>query len=226
MKISTPTLLLLAATCSIGVKAEGLKKAGNYFNNAQETIVVAAAKGQRNKQPKHGRVKSKTTQVQRTDNGHKRSTEITDRQGRQYNRDATVTRDPEAGVKTRDVEWTGPNGKTAARQDVITRTEDGHTRSSEFTGPNGRNATRDATVTRDVESGTKTRDVTWTGPEGQTATRLDTTTRTESGYTRSTTRTGPAGHTAERDVVSTWDPETRTWTKEVSYDRHGPDVEQ
>jgi len=223
MKFRSSTLLLLAATCSFGVQTQAGEKAGNYFNNDQETIVVAAAKGQRNKRPNHGKAKSKTTQVQRKDNGYKRSTEITDRQGRQYNRDATVTRDREAGSKTRDVLWTGPDGQTATRQDIVTRTDDGYTRNSEFTGPEGKTATRDATVTGDSEAGTRTRDVLWTGPDAQTVTGQDVVTRTDGGYSRSTTHTGPEGNTSARQVISAWDPETKTWTKQVTYDRYDSD---
>lgn len=122
---------------------------------------MAAAKGQRNKRPNHVKATSKTTQVQRRDNGYKRSTEITDGQGRQYNRDATVTRDREAGSKTRDVLWTGPDGQTATRQDVVTRTDDGYSRSTTHTGPEGNTSERQVISAWDPETKTWTKQVTY-----------------------------------------------------------------
>lgn len=156
---------------------------------------------------------------QRTDTGHTRSDTWTNANGRTATRDATVVNDRDAGTRTRDVEWTGPNGRTAERHDLTTRTDNGYTRESTFTGPAGQTTTRDATVVHDREAGTRTRDVTTTLPDGRTRTLNDQLQKTDTGYTRDTTVTNPNGGTVQRDVTATWDPATRTWTKDVSVDR-------
>lgn len=162
------------------------------------------------------------TERQRTENGRKRSDTWTNANGRQVSRDATVVNDRDAGTRTRDVLWTGPNGQTATRQDVTTKTENGYTRDSTFTNPQGKTTTREAEVVRDREAGTRTRDVTTTLPDGRTRTLNDVTQRTENGYTRDTTITNPNGGTVQRDVTATYDPATKTWTKDVSVDRTPP----
>jgi hypothetical protein len=153
---------------------------------------------------------------QRTTNGHTRHDDWTNANGKTATRDATVVNDRETGTRTRDVELQGPNGKTATREDVTQRTADGYTRDSTFTGPNGKTATRDATVSRDKEAGTVSRDVVTTGPNGKTRTVNDDVQRTADGYTRETVRTNANGGTTTRDVDATYDPATKTFTKDVS----------
>lgn len=162
------------------------------------------------------------TERQRTENGRTRSDTWTNGKGKQVSRDATVVNDREAGTRTRDVLWTGPNGQTATRQDVTTKTDDGYTRDSTFTNPQGRTITREAEVVRDEAAGTRTRDVTTTLPDGRTRTLNDVTQKTENGYTRDTTITNPNGGTVQRDVTATYDPATKKWTRDVSVDRTPP----
>jgi hypothetical protein len=159
------------------------------------------------------------TERTKTDNGHKRGDTWTNSQGKTTSRDATVVNDRENGARTRDVDWQGPNGKTATRDDVTQRTSDGYTRDSTFTGPNGKTATRDATVVRDKDAGTVSRDVVETGPNGKTRTIDDNVQRTDDGYTRETVRTNPNGSTLTRDVTATYDKDTKTLSKDVSVDR-------
>ena len=159
------------------------------------------------------------TERTRTENGHTRHDEITNGAGKTATRDATVVNDRAAGTRTRDVVATGPNGKTAARQDVTQRTENGYTRDSAVTGPNGKTATRNATVARDKEAGTVSREVVATGPNGGVRTIDDNAQRTEDGFTRSTVVTNPNGSSATRDVTGSYDPTTKTVTKDVSVNR-------
>ena len=165
---------------------------------------------------------TRQTQRQRTENGRTRSDTWTNSQGKTASRDVTVVNDKEAGVRTRDVTMTGPNGNTATRHDVTTKTENGYTRDSTFTNPQGKTITREATVVNDKEAGTRSRDVEMTLPDGRTRSISDVTQRTEDGYTRSTTITNPNGGTLQRDVVATRDPETGEITKEVTVDRTPP----
>jgi hypothetical protein len=159
------------------------------------------------------------TERTRTENGHTRHDEITNGAGKTATRDASVVNDRAAGTRTRDVVATGPNGKSATRHDVTQRTENGYTRDSVATGPNGKTATRNATVARDKEAGTVSRDVVTTGPNGGTRTLDDDVQRTDDGFTRSTVVTNPNGSSATRDVTATYDPTTRTVSKDVSVDR-------
>jgi len=96
------------------------------------------------------------------------------------------------------------------------RTANGHTRHDDWTNGNGKTATRDATVVNDRGTGTRTRDVELRGPNGKTATREDVTQRTADGYTRETVRTNANGGTTTRDVNATYNPATKTFTKDVS----------
>ncbi len=165
---------------------------------------------------------TRQTTKQRTDNGHVRKDTWSNAAGRTATREATVVNDRENRTRTRDVLWTGPNGQQATRQDVTRRTENGYTRDSVLTGPDGRQATRSAVVVNDKEAGTRTRSVIAQGPEGRQRTVEDQLQRTENGYTRSTTATNPNGAVVTRDVEASYDPETKTWSKEVTRERTPP----
>jgi hypothetical protein len=99
------------------------------------------------------------TEVRRTDNGHTRNDTWTGTRGT-TTRDATVVKDRENQTRTRNVDWTGPEGQQATRTDVTQRTETGYTRNSTATGPQGGTTAREVNATRDAESGTWTKDVT------------------------------------------------------------------
>ncbi len=157
------------------------------------------------------------TERQRTENGHSSHSVVTGSNGQTATRDATVINDRDAGTRTRDVTYTGPNGGTRTVNDVATRTEDGHTRYTVFTDAQGRTATREAVVVNDGD-GTRTRDVTYTGRNGGVSTVNDVTQRTEDGYTRSTTVTGPNGNVGAREVTVNCDKAAGKCTKDVTVD--------
>src|SRR5262245_2542292 len=85
---------------------------------------------------------TRTTERQRTDNGHTRTDTWTGANGRTATRDAVVSNDREAGTRTRNVDYTGPNGKTSSVDSVRTRTDDGFTRNTTATNAEGKTATR------------------------------------------------------------------------------------
>lgn len=60
------------------------------------------------------------------------------------------------------------------------------------------------------------RNVSRSGPQGRSSSRNIATNRTGNGYSRNTTMTGPQGNTATRSAQGQWDPETKTWTKNVA----------
>jgi hypothetical protein len=124
----------------------------------------------------------------------------------------------EAGSKGQRQAGQRPSG-SYSQQTQVQRTASGHTRSDTWTSADGRTATRNATVVNDKAAGTRTRDVQRQGPEGQTATRHVETQRTESGYTRNSTATNAQDQTTTRDTTAIYDPNTKTWTRDVSVNR-------
>ena len=108
------------------------------------------------------------------------------------------------------------NGLSASRTITGSRSAGSYERDTTATGPRGNTATRSAAGSWDPQTQTWTRDVTATGAQGQTASRSSTATRTDDGYTRSTTVSGPQGNSATRTAEGHWDPETRTWTRDVA----------
>ena len=139
--------------------------------------------------------------------------------GRTATRQVEVTNDREAGTRTREVEYTGPNGNTASVDTVRTRTDDGFTRSTTVTNPQGETATRDLTVSRDREAGTVTREANYTTFDGREGSMSDVIQRTDDGYTRDTTRSLPNGTTLTREVDVSCDKEARSCVKQVEVDK-------
>ena len=156
---------------------------------------------------------SSHTERQRTENGHTAQTTWTGSNGKTATRDATVVNDKEAKTRTRDVSYTGPNGKQSSVHDVTQKTANGYTRDSTLTNAEGQSATRNAVVMNDKDNGTRTRDVTYTGVNGKTSTANTVTTRTDTGYTRDTTITGPNGGSGTRAVVVACDKAAGHCTK-------------
>jgi hypothetical protein len=165
-----------------------------------------ARDGQRHA-PRATQPHTRTTERQRTENGHTRSDTWTDASGKTATRDAVVTNDRDAGTRTRNVDYTGPNGGTASVDSVRTKTEDGFTRSTTATNPDGETATRDLTVSRDKEAGSVKRESNYTTFDGREGSKTDVIQRTENGFSRDTTRTLPNGemHTRVVDVSCTKD---------------------
>lgn len=165
--------------------------------------------------PRASQPHTRTTERQRTDNGHTRTDTWTGANGRTATRDAVVSNDREAGTRTRNVDYTGPNGKTASADSVRTRTEDGFTRNSTATNANGETATRDLTVSRDKEAGTVTRQSNYSTFDGREGSKSEVIQRTDDGYTRDTVRTLPNGGTHERSVDVSCDQDARKCVKQV-----------
>jgi hypothetical protein len=80
------------------------------------------------------------------------------------------------------------------RQTEVKRTDNGHLRTDTWTGAQG-TATRQERVVNDRANLTHTKEVDWTGPKGGTK---------------------------SRDTLATWDPATKTWTRDVTVDRTPP----
>jgi hypothetical protein len=180
-----------------------------------------ARDGQRSRGTNASRVTqphTRTTERQRTENGHMRRDTVTGPEGRTATRDAVVTNDRDAGTRTRTVDYTGPNGQTASVDSVTTRTEDGFTRSTTATNPQGETATRDMTVVRDKEAGTTTRTANYTTFEGREGSMSDVIQRTEDGYSRDTVRNFPNGQTHNRSVDVACDMDVGKCVKQVEID--------
>ena len=126
-----------------------------------------------------------------------------------------VTNDRDAGTRTRNVDYTGPNGGTTSVDSVRTRTDDGFTRATTVTNPQGETATRDLTVSRDKEAGSVTREANYTTFDGREGSMTDVIQRTEDGFTRDTTRTLPNGTTHTRAVDVSCDKDAAKCVKQV-----------
>jgi hypothetical protein len=158
---------------------------------------------------------SSHSERQRTENGHETHTTWNGQNGKTATRDAKVVNDKAAGSRTRDVSYTGPNGKQNSVHDVTQKTDNGHTRDSTYTNGKGETATRNAVVTNDKDNGTRTRDVTYTGVNGKTSTVDSVTTRTDTGYTRNATATGANGQSGTRQVTVACDKAAGNCSKDV-----------
>jgi hypothetical protein len=84
------------------------------------------------------------------------------------------------------------------------------------TGADGaaRTSTHDTTWQRG--GGKYTSDTLHTGPGGKQSTTHVEGARTENGYTRQSTHTGPNGGVTTRNTTGSYDPETRSWSKDVT----------
>ena len=225
----TRTILRLSAAGALGVllnlsaPMNEAQAAAAQVRDSGAGAVRVAERGQRGVRPQRSRSPrgewSRHTEVQRTETGHTSRSTRTGENGKTATRDANVVNDREAGTRTRDVTYTGSEGKTRTVNDVTQRTEDGHTRTTTVTDAQGRTATRAAEVTRDESDHTSTRVVTYTGRDGQETVVNDVNQRTEAGYTRDTTVTGPTGETAARSVEVSCDKAARHCTKDVQVDR-------
>lgn len=107
------------------------------------------------------------------------------------------------------------------RHTEVRRTESGHTRTDTWSSERG-TTTRQAEIINDRANQTRTRNVQWTGPQGQQGTHTDVTRRTETGYARQSTSTGPRGGTTSRNVVTTRDTSSGTWTRDVTVEHTPP----
>lgn len=123
---------------------------------------------------------------------------------------------PKSGEVERTVTRTGPDGtsRTSSHDTTWQRGDGKWTRDTMHTGPNGQQGTTHVEGSK-TEDGA-VRDVTRTGPGGKTSTTHDELHRTDGGYTRQTTHTGPQGGVTTRDATGSWDPETKTWTRDVT----------
>lgn len=174
------------------------------------TALARDAQRQRGAQPH-----TRTTERQRTDNGHRRTDTWTGANGRTAKRDARVSNDRAAGTRTREVDYTGPNGGTGSVDSVRTRTDDGFTRSTTATNAEGKTATRDLTVSRDKDAVTVTRQSDYSTFDGREGSKTDVIQRTDDGYSRDTVRTLPSGETHSRSVDVSCDKDARTCVKQV-----------
>jgi len=129
---------------------------------------------------------TRTTERQRTETGRTRSDTVTRADGATASRHAVVTKDTDAGTRTRNVDYTGFDGKERSVDHVGTRTESGYTRETNYSAADGR-----------------------------TGSKSDVIQRTEDGYSRNTTHTTPDGATHTRDVDVSCDKDAKKCVKQV-----------
>ena len=103
---------------------------------------------------------TRTTETQRTANGHTRSDRWQGANGRTASRDVAVSRDKAAGTSTLRGGYTGFDGKTASVDATRTRTADGMTIDRTVQTPNGRTIEHDVVKSCDRAAGKCTTTVT------------------------------------------------------------------
>ncbi len=143
---TTAVLLVAAATIAPAEASDRGQKAGSR-----------SAQTHAQKQRPQGDY-TRHTEVRRTDSGHTRSDTWTGERGT-TTRQAEVVNDRANQTRTRNVEWTGPQGQQGTRTEFTQRTETGFTRQSTATGPQGGTSTRNVVAIRDASSGTWTKDI-------------------------------------------------------------------
>jgi hypothetical protein len=197
-----------------------------FFGTAALAILIASPVLARDGKPQRGanaprvtQPHTRTTERQRTENGHTRSDTWTRADGKSATRDAVVTRDREAGTRTREADYTGPNGQSASVDSVRTKTEDGFSRSTTITNPQGETATRDLTVSRDKDAGMISRESEYTTFDGREGSKSDVIQRTEDGFSRDTTRTLPNGESHTRSVDVSCEKDVGKCVRQVEVDQ-------
>jgi hypothetical protein len=203
-----------------------LDKSVKFLGTAALAILIAAPVLARDGKPQRGsnaprvtQPHTRTTERQRTENGHTRRDTWTRADGKTATRDAAVVRDREAGTRAREVDYTGPNGKTGSVDSLRTKTDDGFTRSTTVTNPQGETATHDLTVSRDQEAGTITRESNYTTFDGREGAKSDVIQRTEDGFSRDTTRTLPNGESHTRSVDVSCEKDVGKCVRQVEVDQ-------
>jgi hypothetical protein len=158
---------------------------------------------------------TRTTERQRTESGRTRSDTVTRGDGSTASRRAEVVNDADTGTRTRNVDYTGFDGKARSVDRVSTKTDDGYTRETTATGANGQTATRNLDVSRNPETGTIHREANYSTSSGRTGSTSDVIQRTEDGYSRDTTHTTPDGRSHTRSVDVSCDKDANKCVKQV-----------
>jgi len=158
---------------------------------------------------------TRTTERQRTENGRKRSDTVTRADGSTASRRAEVVNDADSGTRTRNVDYTGFDGKDRSVDRASTKTDDGYTRTTTATGADGQTATRNLDVSRNPETGTINREANYSTSGGRSGSTSDVIQRTEDGYSRNTTHTTPNGESHTRSVDVSCDKDAQKCVKQV-----------
>lgn len=112
---------------------------------------------------------TKTFEQRITDNGFTRSKRIELDDGRTATRDLVVSRDKEAGVRTKEVTGKRLDGSTYSGSSIRTKTDTGFTKAKTRTNAAGQTATKDVVATIDRDAGVMTKEITRVNFEGETS---------------------------------------------------------
>jgi len=158
--VSTAALLSIAGLvndASGTANAAGRPRAGRTVHN---TVTRTGPEG---------RSATRDSTRTATDHGFQSSTSVTGSGGKTATRTQTGNYDPATKTWTRDANSVGPNGKTAATEAVVQKTDNGYTRDVTRTGPNGKSVTTQGSASYDASTGTLTQERTKTGPNGNSS---------------------------------------------------------
>jgi len=222
MSLPPRTLTKLAATGTLAMLLVTLAAPAEARERAAAGARAGAAAGATQGRRPAGGNWTRTTETQRTESGHTRSDRWQGANGATAARDLEVSRDREAGTRTRESAWTRPNGNSGSSTTVSTKTDDGFSRDTTATNARGETATRNVDVSRDKDAGTSTRSVDYTGFDGKTASVDSTRTRTANGFTVDRDTVTPNGTTISHDVVKSCDKAAGGCTTTVTHETTPP----
>jgi hypothetical protein len=164
--------------------------------------------------------------------------EARERPARSYSPSAHVQK---GGIgRMRQDTWTNPRGKSTSRstptvrpdepgesnRPVIERTENGYTREQTVTNGKGETSTRTTVVERDPETGTYSKTKTFTGFDGRTHSKTSEVQKTDTSYSRTREITHKNGSVTSQQVTGTYDPVTKTWSRDVDTSHTKPPAPQ
>jgi len=111
----------------------------------------------------NGNSASRTSTVNRTDQGYQRDVVRQGPQGNSRTKSTQGQWDADSGTWNRQTSATNANGQSATATKSVTRTDDGYSSSKTVTGPQGNSATKTAEGSWDPETNTWTKTVTTGG---------------------------------------------------------------
>lgn len=116
-------------------------------------------------------ISTRHTEQVATENGFTRNTVMTRANGDTATRNTTLTRDKDAGTRTREISGTHFNGTNYSGQSVTQKTETGFTHDANYTNSQGKTASRHVDAEVDKDEGTITKNISVTKPNGETTSK-------------------------------------------------------
>lgn len=148
-------------------------KAGSFKRHTERTATQNGVRRSSQITGEQGKTASRAVAVDRKldNSGRDKAVSVTGADGQTHERVKSVSRQPtESGMK-RDVNGTNFKGEDYSKKSTIQHTENGAKKDVDFVGINGQTSNRKVDYAVDKEAGTYSKDITVTRPEGQSQSR-------------------------------------------------------